>query len=70
MLESTGARTIKQSQPITEPTREEAMPTPRAFPALPCWARGKPSKQVATEAGVPGILSMMAETKPPEMPPT
>ena len=31
---------------------------------------GEPSKVVATEEGVPGIFSRMAEIRPPEVPPT
>ena len=46
------------------------MPTPNALPASPRSAIGAPSKVVATEEGVPGIFSRMAEIRPPEVPPT
>ena len=49
--------------------KEKKIPTPSAFPASPRAARGCPSKQVATEEGVPGIRSNIAETSPPEIPP-
>ena len=64
-----GASRISASQPIMQPTRLLVMPTPRALPASPFWARGKPSNVVAMEAGVPGMPSRMAVTRPPEMPP-
>ena len=40
-----------------------------ALPASPRAAIGCPSKQVATDAGVPGILSRIAEIRPPDVPP-
>ena len=45
------------------------MPAPSAFPAWPFRAMGAPSKVVATEEGLPGILISTAETSPPEIPP-
>lgn len=51
------------------PTKENTTPEPRALPASPLLAMGLPSKQVATEEGVPGMFSRMAEIRPPEMPP-
>ena len=38
---------------------------PRARPASPRLERAKPSKQVATEPGGPGVLSRMAVIEPP-----
>ena len=46
------------------------MPTPIALPASPRLAIGAPSKQVATEEGVPGMLIKIAEIRPPDTPPT
>ena len=51
------------------PKKENTTPVPNALPASPLSAMGFPSKQVATEEGVPGMLSRMAEIRPPEMPP-
>jgi len=51
------------------PMKEQNMPTPRALPAWPFRAMGRPSKQVAMEEGVPGMLRRIAETSPPEVPP-
>ena len=45
------------------------MPAPKALAACPLAAMGAPSKQVATELGVPGILIRMAEIRPPEIAP-
>ena len=60
---------INTRMPKIVPRKEKKMPTPRAFPASPFAARGYPSKQVATDEGVPGIRSRIAATRPPEMPP-
>ena len=51
------------------PMAEQISWMPRALPASPLLAMGLPSKQVATEEGVPGMFSRMAEIRPPEMPP-
>ena len=37
----------------------------KAFRALPCLARGYPSRAVAAEAGVPGVFMSIAVMDPP-----
>ena len=51
------------------PKKEKTIPTPKAFPANPFLANGCPSRQVAMDAGVPGMFSRIAEISPPEIPP-
>ncbi len=68
-LHSTGDSTISRIRPMIVPMKENTTPVPSAFPASPLSAIGFPSKQVATEEGVPGIFSRMAEIRPPEIPP-
>ena len=65
----TGARNMRMTTETKVPMREENMAIPRALPAWPFLAMGLPSKVVATEEGVPGMFSRMAEISPPEMPP-
>ena len=65
-----GARKVSTAQLKIVPRKENTTPTPRALLASPFAAIGAPSKVVATDAGVPGMLIRMAEIKPPEMPPT
>ena len=69
MLARAGEIPTRASRLRMVPQKENTMPTPRAFPAWPFSASGRPSRQVAIEAGVPGIFSRMAEISPPEMPP-
>ena len=66
---SIGAISIIRSNPKMVPRNEKKMPTPSAFGASPLSAIGRPSKQVATEAGVPGIFRRIAEISPPLVPP-
>src|SRR5690625_2891277 len=66
---SWGATKIKAAILNIVPMAENTIPTPIAFPASPFKAIGLPSKQVAIEEGVPGILSKIAEINPPEIPP-
>ena len=70
IVESGGARKISAKTLSKPPQNENTMPIPNAFPASPRLAIGDPSKQVATEEGVPGILIKIAEIRPPETPPT
>jgi hypothetical protein len=49
---------------------EKMIPVLRALYACPFSAIGCPSKVVAIDAGVPGILSKIAEISPPETEPT
>ena len=52
---------------MTEKTPPMVLATtamPRARPASPRWASGKPSRQVAAAAGVPGVLIRMAVMAP------
>ena len=64
-----GEISIKAKRLIMVPRKEKTIPIPRAFPACPFAAIGCPSRQVAMEAGVPGIFSKIAEIRPPEIPP-
>ena len=68
-LANNGDITISKSTPTTVPMNENTTPTPNALAACPFSAKGRPSKQVATEDGVPGIFNSIAEIKPPEIPP-
>ena len=52
------------------PKNDDHTPSPRARPGLPERARGKPSKVVATEDGVPGMPVNMPDINPPDRPPT
>ena len=60
---------IRSPTPISVPTSEKVTPVPRAFAPRPFSAIGLPSKQVATDDGVPGIFKSIAEIRPPEIPP-
>ena len=51
------------------PRKLNTTPMPSALDAWPRFAIGWPSKQVATEEGVPGMCSRMAEMRPPEIAP-
>ena len=68
-LASTGDAKIITATPISVPTSDANTEIPSAFPASPLRAIGDPSKVVAIEAGVPGILRRIAEIKPPDIPP-
>ena len=67
---SHGAMNISAAIEIMVPMNEKTMPAPRALPPSPFSIIGPPSKVVAIEAGVPGILSRIAEIRPPEVAPT
>lgn len=69
MSASSGAQKVSTRKENTEPRKENTMPYPRALPASPFFAMGCPSKQVAMDDAVPGMLSRMAEIRPPEIPP-
>ena len=69
-LASAGEIVTSMIRPKIVPTKEKTTPTPSALPASPFAASGAPSKVVAIEDGVPGMLSRIAATSPPEMPPT
>jgi hypothetical protein len=64
-----GERNISRMTLKTVPRKLNRMPVPSALPAWPRSAMGAPSKRVATDEGVPGILIRIAEIKPPEIPP-
>ena len=51
------------------PPKLATTPTPSALTPCPFCVIGHPSKQVATDDGVPGIPVRIAEINPPEMPP-
>ena len=51
--------------PISVPITEPVVEMPIARPARPCWASAYPSRQAAAFAGVPGMLSRIAEREPP-----
>ena len=69
-LASSGATKTKTRSPKMVPQKENTTPTPKALPACPFIAIGRPSKQVAIEDGVPGMFSKIADIKPPDIPPT
>jgi hypothetical protein len=54
---------------IIPPIKEYNIPAPRALPASPLSAIGPPSRTVAIDDGVPGILSNIADISPPDIPP-
>lgn len=60
-----GEKTARQTRPKKVPIPEEVVARPMAYPASPLRARGLPSMQVAALAGVPGMLSRMADRLPP-----
>jgi len=64
-----GLSTTMNSKLIAVPMSEANTASPKALPAWPFLAMGEPSKQVAIELGVPGMLSRMAEIRPPLIPP-
>ena len=64
-----GAMNISKIVENTVPMKLNTTPRPRALAAWPFLTIGWPSKQVATEEGVPGMCSRMAEMRPPEMAP-
>ena len=68
-LASVGAMNISATTDSTVPMKENTMPAPKALAACPLATMGAPSRQVATELGVPGILIRMAEIRPPEIAP-
>ncbi len=55
---------------MTPPQNDAQTPMPSASPGSPLRARGKPSKVVATEEGVPGMPVRMPAIRPPDRPPT
>ena len=64
-----GERKIKMTVENRVPIKLNTMPTPRALAPCPFIVSGWPSKQVATEEGVPGMCIRIAEIRPPEIPP-
>ncbi|MPM57570.1 hypothetical protein SDC9_104392 [bioreactor metagenome] len=64
-----GLSTTMTNKLIAVPMSEANTASPNALPAWPFLAMGEPSKQVAIELGVPGMLSRMAEIRPPLIPP-
>ena len=64
-----GEMNTSTRMPNTVPRKENTVPTPSALYAWPFLARGLPSKQVATEAGVPGMLMRIAAIRPPDTAP-
>lgn len=69
-LASAGAMNIRANMLMMVPTNEKMIPVERALYACPFSAIGCPSNIVPMEAGVPGILSRMADMSPPETDPT
>ena len=51
--------------PISVPSTEPEVAMPIARPARPWRASAWPSRQDAADAGVPGMLSRIAEREPP-----
>ena len=64
-----GAINISMTVENIVPRKLNTTPKPSALAACPFLAIGWPSKQVATEEGVPGMCSRMAEIRPPEIAP-
>ena len=60
-----GAKKVRQRAVNVPPIPEAIVAMPIAFPAIPFWASGYPSKMVATAAGVPGVLIRMEAIPPP-----
>ena len=65
----TGETNTSTRMPKMVPRKENTVPTPSALYACPFFAIGLPSKQVATEAGVPGMLMRIAAIRPPDTAP-
>ena len=62
---SGGARSMRATAPTMPPVTEESVATVTARLPSPFLAIGKPSKVVAIEDGVPGVLTRMAAYEPP-----
>ena len=60
-----GVNSARKNIPISVPSTEPEVAMPIARPARPCFASACPSRQEAAEAGVPGMLSRIAEREPP-----
>ncbi|MNG09365.1 hypothetical protein D3C84_927840 [compost metagenome] len=65
-----GAMNISAAILKIVPRNENTTPIPRALTPWPCFISGQPSNVVAMEAGVPGMLSNIADISPPEVAPT
>src|SRR6056297_4019588 len=63
------AKTISARFDIKSAVQEAQSAMPSARPASPRSAIGWPSRMVAEEAGVPGVLIRIAGIEPPKMPP-
>ena len=55
----------RKNMPISVPSTEPDVAMPIARPASPCRASWWPSMHAAADAGVPGMLSRIAEREPP-----
>ena len=65
-LASMGEKTTRAKQLNNPPNNEEKVEMPRARPGcLSLVAIGYPSRVVAAEAAVPGVLTSIAEIEPP-----
>ncbi|MPM90509.1 hypothetical protein SDC9_137630 [bioreactor metagenome] len=62
---SCGEISHKASTLTTPPRKEETVEIPNARPLSPRLENSKPSSTVAAAAGVPGVLSRIAEMDPP-----
>jgi hypothetical protein len=60
-----GVKRARKNIPISVPSTEPDVAMPIARPASPCFASAWPSRHDAADAGVPGILSRIAERDPP-----
>ncbi len=67
---SEGAMNINAAIDRIVPMKEKTMAMPSAFAPSPFSIIGPPSKVVAIDDGVPGILRRMAAIKPPDVAPT
>ena len=68
-FEKGAATTYSKISAIIAPATEANSAIWRASLALPFFANGKPSKEVAEASGDPGIFKRIAEIDPPKVPP-
>ncbi len=64
-LPKIGVNHARKNIPIKVPSTDPVVAMPIARPARPCFASWWPSRHAAAEAGVPGMLSRIAEREPP-----
>ena len=60
-----GVNNARKNIPISVPSTDPDVAMPIARPARPCFASWWPSRHAAADAGVPGMLSRIADREPP-----